>query len=176
MAKLLEKLSSYNLLNNLIPGSVFCFLLHSICFIDILSDSVVEILFIYYFVGMILSRIGSLVVEPIAEKTKLVSYADYGNYILASKIDSKIDILLETNNLYRTIAACGLVIIFVKLYTVAERYLQALSYAAPYVIAGLLLAIFLLSFGKQTNYIKKRVENVVQDKKKEENEPDRKIL
>lgn len=168
MDKLLEKWSSYNLLNNLIPGSVFCFLLQSICSIDILSDSVVENLFIYYFVGMILSRVGSIVIEPIAKKVKLVSYADYNDYILASKVDPKIDILLETNNLYRTIAACGLLIICVKIYIIAERYFQALSYATSYIIAGLLLVIFLLSYRKQTKYIKKRVENAIHNEKNED--------
>jgi hypothetical protein len=168
MDKLLEKLSSYNLLNNLIPGSVFCFLLHSICSIDILSDSVVENLFIYYFVGMILSRVGSIVVEPIAKKVKLVSYANYNDYIVASKVDPKIDTLLETKNLYRTVAACGLLIICVKIYTIAEQYLQALSYAAPYIIAGLLLVIFLLSYRKQTNYIRKRVNHAVRVEQEED--------
>lgn len=168
MDKLLEKISSYNLLNNLIPGSVFCFLLHSVCTIDILSDSIVENLFIYYFIGMVLSRVGSIIIEPIAQKMKLATYADYNDYIAASKIDPKIDILLETNNLYRTIAAAGFLIIFVKIYTVAEQHLYVLSFVAPYIIAVFLLVIFLLSFRKQTRYIKKRVNNAIQNKKKED--------
>lgn len=168
MDKLLEKISSYNLLNNLIPGSVFCFLLHSVCTIDILSDSIVENLFIYYFIGMVLSRVGSIIIEPITQKMKLATYANYNDYIAASKIDPKIDILLETNNLYRTIAAAGFLIIFVKIYTVAEQHLYVLSFVTPYIIAVFLLVIFLLSFRKQTRYIKKRVNNAIQNKKKED--------
>jgi uncharacterized membrane protein len=117
---------------------------------------------------MVLSRVGSIVIEPITKRVKLISYADYNDYIVASKKDKKIDILLETNNLYRTIAASGLLIIFVKLYTIAERHLQALSYATPFIIAGLLLVIFLLSFRKQTNYIRKRVEHAVRVEQKED--------
>ena len=61
---LLEKLSSYNLLNNLLPGAIFCYLLKTIVNIDI-SNNIVEDLFVYYFIGMIISRIGSIIIEPI---------------------------------------------------------------------------------------------------------------
>ena len=168
MDKLLEKISSYNLLNNLIPGGVFCFLLRSICSIDILTESIVEALFMYYFVGMVLSRVGSIVVEPITKKVKLISHVDYSDYIVASEADSQIDILLETNNLYRTIVSCGLLTILVKTYTLAERYLQVLSCVTPYIISGLLVVLFLLSFRKQTNYIIKRVEHVVRGEQNED--------
>jgi len=155
MDKLLEKISSYNLLNNLMPGGIFCFLLHRICNIDILGTSIVENLFVYYFIGMVISRLGSILIEPIARKIKLVSYADYNDYITASKKDSKIDTLLETSNLYRTIVAGGLLIIIIRLYICAERQVQVLVYATPYIIVFFLLIIFLISFRKQTEYIKK---------------------
>lgn len=181
MEKLLEKTSSYNLLNNLIPGSVFCFLLPSFCAIDILSNSAVENLFIYYFVGMVLNRVGSIVIEPIAKKVKLVSFADHDDYIIASKIDPKIDVLLETSNLYRTIATGGILIIFVKIFIAVEPYLHVLSCASPYIMAVLLFVIFLLSFRKQTQYINRRVNNVVRNKKeirkrKMRNESDCEVL
>ena len=163
MDKLFEKISSYNLLNNLIPGGVFCFLLHRICSIDILGNSVVENLFIYYFVGMVISRVGSILIEPIAKKIKLVSYVDYNDYIVASKKDPKIDILLETSNLYRTIVAGGLLILIVKLYICAGQKIQVFSYATPYIIVIFFLIIFLFSFRKQTQYIKRRVDKATQD-------------
>lgn len=168
--KFIDKLSSYNLLNNLIPGSVFCYLLQHICFVDVLSNSVVENLFIYYFIGMVLSRVGSILIEPIAKKVRLVSYADYNDYIIASKTDKKIDILLETSNLYRTIAAGGLLIIVVKLYMIAEQNVEIFSHLTPYIIAVALLIIFLLSFRKQTEYIKKRVNKAIKDIRPEDAE------
>lgn len=166
--KIIDKLSSYNLLNNLIPGSIFCYLLQHICVVDILSNSIVENLFIYYFVGMVVSRIGSIVIEPFVRKTGIVIYADYGDYIMASKTDSKIDILLETNNLYRTIVAGAFLIIVTKLYIIAEQNIALLSYATPYILALSLLIMFLLSYRKQTGYIRKRVEKVTRDKQQED--------
>ena len=165
--KFLNVLSSYNILNNLIPGSIFCYLFQYINGIDLLSNNVVENLFIYYFFGMVISRFGSLVVEPITKAIGLVDYANYRDYLIASKTDEKIDVLLETNNLYRTISASGMLIIIISIYLFAKRQLSILSYATPNLVAIMLLLLFLLSFRKQTIYIKKRVEYVVQKKREE---------
>lgn len=166
----MDKLSSYNFLNNLIPGSIFCYLLQHICSVDILSNSTVENLFIYYFVGMVISRVGSIVIEPLAKATRMVSYAEYNDYIVASKLDHKIEMLLETNNLYRTIASGELLIIIIKLYIIAEQNIENLSIFTPYIIAVALLIVFLLSFRKQTEYIKKRVNKAIEDNRSEDAE------
>ena len=103
MEKLIEKLDSYSILNNLLPGAVFAYLFEYIFEVDIVRDGIVENLFIYYFIGMIVSRIGSLAVEPLCKKIKWVKYADYSSYIKASRKDDKIDVLSEVNNSFRTI-------------------------------------------------------------------------
>ena len=66
---------------------------------------------------MIISRLGSIVLEPIVIKLGIVRYAKYKDYITASSIDKKIDVLLEITNLYRTTAAGVLLVILVKLHT-----------------------------------------------------------
>lgn len=170
MDKFLDKLSSYNILNNLIPGSIFCYLLQYINGINLISDSLVENLFLYYFFGMVISRLGSLIVEPFAKKTGFVHYAEYSDYLIASKTDGKIDVLLETNNLYRTISASGMLIIIISIYLFAEKRISFLSYATPYLVAIVLLLLFLFSFRKQTHYIKNRVEHVVQKKGEKDKE------
>lgn len=159
------KLSSYNILNNLIPGSIFCYLLQYINGIDLQSNSVLQDLFIYYFVGMLINRLGSLILEPFAKMVGLVNYVDYTDYLMATKIDGKIDILLETNNLYRTISAGIFLIILVSIYAFAERQISILPYVTPYLVVIVLLLIFLFSYRKQSTYIKKRVEHVVKNKK-----------
>lgn len=161
MDKLLDKLSSYNILNNLIPGSIFCYLVQYINDIDLLTDSVVENLFVYYFAGMVISRLGSLIVEPFAKRIGIINYADYNDYLSASKADVKIDPLLETNNLYRTISAGSLLIIVASIYLFAEQKICLLSNVTPYIVVVLLLLLFLLSYRKQTDYIRKRVEYAV---------------
>ena len=70
--KFLEKISSYNLLNNLFPGAVFCFLAYKLCGVTLIANSIIESLFVYYFVGMVISRVGSIFIEPVLEKVKFV--------------------------------------------------------------------------------------------------------
>ena len=47
MESLLEKISSYNILNNLIPGAVFVFLGKLLDIISLPLDGIVESIFIY---------------------------------------------------------------------------------------------------------------------------------
>ena len=65
MEKLLDKLSSYQLFNYLFPGIIFINLIDLLTSIQILYDRVEFIIFLYYIAGMILSRIGSVVIEPL---------------------------------------------------------------------------------------------------------------
>lgn len=105
MESLLEKISSYNILNNLIPGAVFVFLGKLLDIISLPLDGIVESIFIYYFCGMIISRIGSLVIEGIFERLKWIKYASKAEYVAAVKKDARIESLLETSNMYRTCAS-----------------------------------------------------------------------
>ena len=73
MEKLAEKLDSYDILNNLLPGIVLDFLLEKILGINLVNGNMVENLFVFYFIGMIVSRIGSLVLEPICKRIKWVT-------------------------------------------------------------------------------------------------------
>ena len=73
MENILEKLDSYNILNNLLPGVILDYLLKKMLGFDLVEGSILENLFLYYFLGMIVSRIGSHVIEPICKKIKWVN-------------------------------------------------------------------------------------------------------
>ena len=98
MEKFIEKLSTYNILNNILPGVVFSYLCNRLLGIQLVDSSIVENLFIFYFIGMVISRMGSIIVEPVCKKCKIVQYTQYKDYVNASKKDEKILVLLETNN------------------------------------------------------------------------------
>lgn len=160
MEKFIDRLSSYNILNNMLPGAVFCYLLNALMNINILQDGIVEKLFVYYFVGMIISRISSVIVEPLCKKIKLVEFAPYKEFIKASLKDDKISILSETNNTYRTILSVFLVLLPIKLYLlIVFKFTWLANYTAVIVII-LLVILFGYSYRKQTNYVRKRVESV----------------
>ena len=65
-----EKISSYNIFNNLFPGIIFCSVLTKATRFCFTSESIIEQLFIWYFTGMIISRIGSVFVESSLKKIK----------------------------------------------------------------------------------------------------------
>jgi hypothetical protein len=57
------------------------------------DENVVVGLFLFYFIGMVISRIGSLTIEPVLKKINFLRFAPYSDFIRASQADVKIDIL-----------------------------------------------------------------------------------
>lgn len=160
MDKFLEKISSYNLLNNLLPGVVYCFLIHKLCGVTLIANNIVESIFMYYFVGMVISRIGSIFIKPVLEKIKFVKIAEYSEYVNASRKDPKIDTLSETNNTYRTMISLCITIALTKIAVHICHYSDWFSNNYKWILVVLLLLIFILSYRKQTKYIKSRVDIV----------------
>ena len=69
MEDLIKKISSYNLFNYLFPGIVFVVLAKMITPYSFLHEDIILGIFIYYFVGLSISKFGSLVIEPLLKKT-----------------------------------------------------------------------------------------------------------
>ena len=111
MKELLDKLSSYNIFNYLFPGVLFAVMGERIGSMSLMHDNLIVSAFLCYFYGLIVSRIGSLVVEPFLKKIKVVKFAEYREYVAASKSDNKIEVLSEQNNSYRTLIALVLILL-----------------------------------------------------------------
>ena len=71
MNDILNKISSYNLLNYLLPGAVFSVVAELFGLIPAPTE-IVEKLIWFYFVGMVISRLGSLILEPLLKKMAFV--------------------------------------------------------------------------------------------------------
>lgn len=158
MDKLLEKISSYSIFTNLFPGIVFCFLVEQIYSYKIFDGDLVTGVFIYYFVGLVISRIGSILVEPILQKFRVVQYASYSDFLVASKVDPKLDVLLEVNNTYRSSLS---LILCVALVGGGSWFFSFFDFLTPYwesILLASILVLFAISYRKQTGYIRKRVE------------------
>jgi len=157
MNELLGKISSYHLFNYLLPGCLFAIVATKFTHHEFTQPNLVLGLFLYYFYGLVISRIGSLVFEPFLRWVKFVTFADYGEFVAACKADSKIDELSEVNNMYRTL--CSLLVVLVLLsayFPIEDKWPGMRQFELPASIL-ILLAIFLLSYRKQTAYITKRV-------------------
>lgn len=175
LKQIADKISSYNIFNNLYPGIVFCYLLKFMFNINILSDNWFERLIIFYFTGMGLSRFGSLIIEPLMKKIKirqkaLLWYAPYKDYEIASNSDKLIPILSEVNNTYRTLVACFACAIVVKLLIMINDKFIQLEYNIllefkDWLILFFFLSLFAISYVKQTGYVRRRVESLFEGNK-----------
>ncbi len=157
MKQILEKLSSYNIFNYLFPGILFVLILDKLTPYSFVQDDIILGLFLYYFIGLVISRIGSLVVEPFFKAVSFIKFSEYKDFVAAARSDPKIDLLSEVNNMYRTISALFIVILVLILYSSIEDILPVLKDASVLVLIIVLLIVFILSYRKQTKYIVKRI-------------------
>ena len=159
--KLLDKISSYNIINYLLPGGVFCYLFQYFAGVNFLHmgvdlskmsaggaiTSIVESLFIYYFVGIVISRVGSLLIEPFSQKMHLIDLTDEEGFAAASKEDSKLDVLLETNNLYRTMSAGFFLLFELRFFLTFRVSIQSIQDFFHFLAERVFTASFFNNFG-----------------------------
>jgi hypothetical protein len=159
MSDFLNKLSSYNLFNNLLPGILFVVLLNHFTQYRILQDNLLLNVFLYYFIGLTISRISSITIEPFLKKVKFIAFRDYHLFVNANKKDSKLDILVETNNKFRVILTMIILVIFSKVfYSLNNNFLKFSENTQQYFLLIFIAIIYLFAYRKQTNYITKRID------------------
>lgn len=85
MKDLIDKLTTYNIFNYLFPGVLFVVLAKATTDYNFIQENNFLGAFLYYFIGMTISRFGSVVIEPILRKINFVKFRDYQEYAKASK-------------------------------------------------------------------------------------------
>lgn len=153
--KLAEWVSSYEILNNLVPGVAYVALTDKLGLLSLWTHSVWTDLVICYLVGLAIGRIGSLVVEPHLKRLLEVHYAPYDDFIFAERQDSKVTNLSSINNMYRSLVSMSLCL----LVTVVVRpLLPSLDQGVVRVGACLVAAVlFAFSYRKQARMVADRV-------------------
>ena len=164
MNELLSKLSSYNLLNYLLPGVIFVVVAKNVTHYNFIQDDIILGLFIYYFIGLIISRIGSLVIKPFLDWRGFIQYAAYEDYIEAEKENPKLEILTEQNNTYRTICGLFASLLILLIYGLIEAKCSWLQNSRHIILSISMFILFLFAFRKQTQFIKKRVDKFMASK------------
>lgn len=162
MSKILNKISSYNLLNNLVPGFMYCYLMDKFFQIKLISDDIILELLFFYFIGICISRIGSIFIEPILKTLRLVIPFEHTNFVNASKKDSKLEALYEINNSYRTNISLFISVTISYIYNYG---FTNFTFSHPFNIISFCFILFILSYRKQSNYIHNRVSIALQNKK-----------
>lgn len=165
MENILEKLSSYNILNNILPGVVFIFFWDKsfpTMKFALSEDNLISSIFLYYFFGMIISRAGSLFIEPAFKFVKIIRFEPYSRYLQARCIDEKIPELLETDNLFRTMIATFILLFAIR---IVYNYIFCPDYIFYkdiflYIFFAFTI-VFSLAYRKQTQFIVKRINDAL---------------
>jgi hypothetical protein len=156
---LIEKLTPYNLFNYLLPGTVFSYLASSFTDYTFIQSDLFVAFFAYYLTGMVISRVGSLIIEPFLKKYGFIKFAPYSDFVRCSKIDDKLNVLSEANNTYRTITTLFISLGALKVVELILARFSAPEWLPPLALCIFLFGLFLMAYRKQTSYIKKRIES-----------------
>ena len=161
MKELIEHIGSYNIFNYLLPGIVFSVVIENYTSFNLLPEDAMIMAFVCYFIGLTISRVGSLVIQPILEKLKFTVPENYTSFIGASKKDLKIEVLSEQNNTYRTIISMLLLIGVSIFYNWLVFQYPMLNSYSTWIILVPIFILFLFAYRKQTSYISKRIKSTL---------------
>ena len=164
MEQFFNKLENYNILNYILPAIVFDIGCRYYINIKIIpTDNIFISIFIYYFLGLVISRIGSLIVKPLLWKLKILNKKDSSecaDFYKAEEQDSKIKILFSDYNMYRNFIATFFLLLVFKFAYEVKNCLNINSTIICTVSFILLFFFFLMSYKKQLSYIHRRIENI----------------
>lgn len=158
MEEFIKKISSYNIFNYLLPGTLFAYIFSAGSNLNLVQDDLLFGIFLYYFIGLTISRVGSLIIEPLLKGVKFLKFSEYKDFVIASRNDTQLDVLSEGNNMYRTFISLFSILGVLKFYAYLISLLPWLKDMSSTIIFFLLFILFLFSYRKQTEFIRKRVE------------------
>lgn len=167
MKDIVDKITSYNLFNYLLPGVLFVVVLDKVTTFSLIQNDLVVGVFVYYFVGLVVSRVGSLVVEPLLREIGFLKFVDYKDFVVAFEEDPKIESLSETNNMYRTFVAMFLLLVVLKIYEIVAMKYVISDAQGLLILVVVLLFMFVFSYRKQTEYVVDRVRSNVKSGRQE---------
>ena len=144
MEKIISSIPVYNLLTNLIPGTVLAALLKFCvegCDIFSLTNNIWILAVILYILGIINSRISSLVFEPLIRMFKIVKCASHKDFTDAELKDISVFSIV-------------LVIKLSFLFSSAKNFITD---NICWIILSLGVLLFLCAYRKQVSYITSRI-------------------
>lgn len=167
MNDIINKISNYNLFNYLFPGILYTASVNHFTRLQLPTDNLLEAFFVCYFIGLVISRIGSLIVEPLLKLLPcLREESPYSKFLEAEKKDPKINLLSQERNVYRTLIALGVSI----LASIGIDKLLTFTYLSPTlvfcILIGLMIILFVCAYVRQSRFLNERINNNLNSKQK----------
>ena len=160
MSSIIEKLDSYEIMTNLLPGAFFGITLKFFLKLGIPVQNIGEEIVIYYFMGLIINRIGSVIIKPVLLKWHFIRELPYNEYVKATQKDCKIAISSETNNSFSTLLTCTIILPIVKTLPLMIAKIEWLNANWKWCVIIFFIIVFLFAYRKQTNFVCQRVKMV----------------
>jgi len=139
--------------------------------LEVISSIIGIIIFLAasYIFGLLASRAGSVILEPIVEKCfkGQIKRAPYEDFCYAESQDAKITILAQYRDLYRTMVVVGaytLVVLTFEATQNSSSIIEALVW-----VSLCCIVVFFLAYKKQSIYVTKRVKFIKKQKNKVSN-------
>lgn len=129
------------------------------CDIFSLTDNIWILAVILYFLGIINSRISSLIFEPLMKKLKIVNFVSHADFTDAELKDTsgKLTQLSRMNNEYRSYISAFAIVLILKLIFLCSSVKDFVTDNVCWFILGLGVLLFLCSYKKQVSYITSRI-------------------
>lgn len=157
---IIDKLSQYSFITNILPGAILCIILKYLVGYDLFfTNDWVLIGIIFYFVGMVNNRVGSVIIMPILRWTRFIKLKPYAEYISAEKKDEKITTLSLESTAFRSyISVCFLSLLSMLFKTLSDRS-EFINNNTSLILLLLLFILFLFSYRKQIRFVRDRIDN-----------------
>lgn len=157
MGDFFSKLSSYNIFNYLFPGALLTAYIQYRFMMEPPNFNILVGFFLVYFIGLVISRLGSLLFEWPVEKLLRLEKSQYSLYVKACKEDPATATIAEMLNVYRTLISLMFIVFFIS---VIFRIIDKITNTELFfdcVVSLSLAILFILSYKKQFDYVQKRV-------------------
>ena len=158
MENIVDRISNYNLFNYLFPGVIYVIAVNHFTRMNLPTENLLEALFLCYFIGLAISRIGALIVEGLIRK--IPSYpeeASYKDFVEASKQDTSINVLSSERNIYRTTISLGIVILLTIALDSLFKCIDISEKTVFVLLIVVLVVLFIFAYIRQTKFIVNRV-------------------
>ena len=161
MENIVDKISTYNLFNYLFPGVIYVIAVNHFTRMNLPTENLLEALFLCYFIGLTISRIGALIVESLIRKISCYpEEVPYEDFIEASKQDTLINLLSSERNIYRTTISLGIVILLTIAFDSFFKCIDISEKTVFVILIVMLVVLFIFAYIRQTKFITNRVKSI----------------
>lgn len=165
MEQLINKITSYHIFNNFFPGILLSTFVAWLFGFSVFDQNPVFLFFAFYFIGMIISRVGSLFLEPIVRR--VIKWSKYDKFVKAEKNDSKVSVLLQEANTYRSVSSMVLLSIIAAIVRFfIGKPISTTTMTFTLIALTFTTLLFIFSYYKQCKFINERMDATTRRKTK----------